>query len=83
MDRLNMRPLVIITPTRVYMDVWGAYRNRGCVVRPNVGLNGRNLNQRELSYASRYLNQEGWLEYANGAWKPDPELTRLMDELLG
>jgi hypothetical protein len=78
-----MRPLVVITPAKVYMDVWGAYRSRGCLVRPNVGLNGRNLNQRELSYASRYLNQEGWLEYADGTWKPDPELTRFMDESLG
>lgn len=79
-----MRPLVvIITPARIYLDILGAYRGRNCVVRPNVELNGRNPSQRELSYANRYLNQEGWLEYANGMWKPDPELTRFMDESLG
>jgi hypothetical protein len=77
-----MRPLVVITPARVYMDVLGTHRNRTCVVRPNLELNDRLFSQKELLYAHRYIAQEGWLEYVSELWKPDPELTRFMDESL-
>jgi hypothetical protein len=78
-----MRPLVVIAPGGVYMDVLGTYRSRTCVVRPNFELNERNLSQREILYAYRYIAQEGWVEYVSRQWKPDPELTRFMDESLG
>jgi hypothetical protein len=81
-DRFQMRPLVIITPARIYLDVVRTYSGRNCVVRPNVELNDRKLSQKELVYAHRYVAQEGWSEYANGMWKPDPELTRFMEESL-
>jgi hypothetical protein len=82
-DRFQMRPLVVITPARIYMDVLRTYRGSSCVVRPNVELNDRKLSQKELVYAHRYVAQEGWSEYANGLWEPDPELTRFMEESLG
>jgi hypothetical protein len=75
-----MRPLVIITPARIYLDVVRTYSKGNCVIRPNVELNDRKLSQKELVYAHRYVAQEGWSEYANGMWKPDPELTRFMEE---
>jgi hypothetical protein len=81
-DRFQMRALVIITPARIYLDVVRTYSGRNCVVRPNVELNDRKLSQKELVYAHRYVAQEGWSEYANGMWKPDPELTRFMEESL-
>jgi hypothetical protein len=45
-------------------------------------LNERKFSQQELVCAHRYVAQEGWTEYANGLWKPDPELSRFMDESL-
>jgi hypothetical protein len=81
-ESFPMRPLVVITPAKIYMDVLGAQRTRTCVVRPNLELNDRKFTQREIFYAHRYLAQEGWLEYVNQLWKPDPELTRFMDESL-
>jgi hypothetical protein len=80
--RLNMRRLVIITPAKIYMDLLLPNPCRSCVVRPNMELNDRKLSQQELVCAHRYVAQEGWTEYANGLWKPDPELSRFMDESL-
>jgi hypothetical protein len=77
-----MRPLVIITPARIYMDVLRPYPGRGCVVRPNMEFNDRKFSPRELVCAHRYVAQEGWAEYANELWKPDPELSRFMDDSL-
>jgi hypothetical protein len=45
-------------------------------------LNDRKFSQEELVCAHRYVAQEGWTEYANGLWKPDPELSRFMDDSL-
>ena len=55
---------------------------RSCVVRPNMELNDRKFSQKELVCAHRYVAQEGWTEYAIGLWKPDPELSRFMDDSL-
>jgi hypothetical protein len=77
-----MRPLVIITPARIYMDVLRPYPGRSCVVRPNMEFNDRKFSTRELVCAHRYVAQEGWAEYANELWKPDPELSRFMDDSL-
>jgi hypothetical protein len=76
---LEMRPFVIITPARIYMDVLRPNPGRSCVVRPNMELNDRKFSHKELMCARRYLAQEGWAEYANGLWKPDPELSAFMD----
>ena len=78
----EMHPLVIITPARIYMDVLRPNPGRSCVVRPNMQLNDRMFSQEELVFAHRYVAQEGWTEYANGLWKPDPELSRFMDDSL-
>jgi hypothetical protein len=77
-----MRPLVIITPARIYLDVVRSGRGGNCVVRANVELNDRKLSRKELVFAHRYVAQEGWSEYANEMWKPDPELTRFMEDAL-
>jgi hypothetical protein len=77
-----MRRLVIITPAKIYMDLLLPSPDRSCVVRPNIELNDRKFSQQELVCAHRYVAQEGWTEYANGLWKPDPELSRFMDESL-
>jgi len=77
-----MRPLVIITPARIYMDVLRPYPGRGCVVRPNMEFNDRKFSLKELTCAHRYITQEGWAEYANELWNPDPELSRFMDDSL-
>src|SRR5260221_2504656 len=77
-----MRPLVIITPVRIYMDLLRPSPGRSCVVRPNMELNDCKFSQEELVCAHRYVAQEGWTEYANGLWKPDPELSRFMDDSL-
>jgi len=78
-----MRPLVIITPARVYMDVLVTFSGVFCVVRPNTQLNNRKLTDKELAFAHRYVDQEGWVEYANGSWEPDPELSAFMNEIIG
>ena len=75
-----MRPLIIITPARIYMDVLRTCR--GCVARPNVELNDQKFTHKALMCAHRYVSQEGWVEYANGMWKPDPELSAFMDSSL-
>ncbi|HXL26990.1 MAG TPA: hypothetical protein VN952_09915 [Chthoniobacterales bacterium] len=79
---LNMRRLVIITPAKIYMDLLLPNPCRSCVVRPNMELNDRTFSQKELVCAHRYVAQEGWTEYANGLWKPDPELSRFMEDSL-
>ena len=79
---LNMRRLVIITPAKIYMDLLLPNPCRCCVVRPNMELNDRQFSQKELVSAHRYVAQEGWTEYANGLWEPDPELSRFMDDSL-
>jgi hypothetical protein len=75
-----MHPLVIITPGRIYMDVRVTY-GVSCVVRPNMEFNERKFTFKELAFAHRYLAQEGWTEYANGIWKPDPELSAFLNEM--
>jgi len=77
-----MRPLVIITPARVYMDVLVTFSGVFCVVRPNTQLNNRKLTDKELAFAHRYVDQEGWVEYAKGSWEPDPELSAFMNEII-
>jgi hypothetical protein len=62
-----MRPLVVITPSTVYMDVLVTFSGLFCVVRPNTQLNNRKLTDKELAFAHRYVDQEGWLEYAIGS----------------
>jgi hypothetical protein len=78
-----MRPLVVITPARAYMDVLVTFSGVFCVIRPNTQLNKRKLTDKELAFAYRYVHQEGWVEYANGGWEPDPELSAFMNEMIG
>ena len=75
--------LVIITPSRIYMDVLVTYGGLFCVIRPNLQLNDRELTYKELAFAHRYVVQEGWVEYAKGSWEPDPELSAFMNEIIG
>jgi hypothetical protein len=77
-----MRPLVIITPARIYMDLLRPYPGRSCLARPNMEFNDRKFSSKELVCALRYVAQEGWTEYVNGLWKPDPELSRFMENSL-
>ena len=74
--------LVIITPSRIYMDVLVTYGGLFCVVRPNMQLNDRELTYKEVAFAHRYVVQEGWIEYANGSWEPDPVLSAFMNEMI-
>jgi hypothetical protein len=53
-----------------------------CVVRPNMQLNNRQLTRKEVAFAHRYLTEEGWVDYANGSWEPDPELSAFMNEMI-
>jgi hypothetical protein len=77
-----MGPLTVITPTRIYMDILVTYGGIFCVVRPNMELNKQKPTQKELAFAHRYLVEEGWLDYATGNWKPDPELCALINEMI-
>ena len=78
-----MRPLVITTPARVYMEVLVTFSGVFWVVRPNTQFNNRKLTDKELAFAHRYVAQEGWVEYAKGSWEPDPELSAFMNEIIG
>jgi hypothetical protein len=62
------------------MDILITHGGMFCVVRPNAELNERKFTHKELAFAQRYVAQEGWIEYANGSWKPDPELSEFMNE---
>jgi hypothetical protein len=56
-----MRLLVVVTPARVYMDVPLTLSGVFCVVRPNTQLNNQKLTEKELAFAHRYFDQEGWV----------------------
>jgi hypothetical protein len=77
-----MYPFIVITPARIYMDVLVTGGGAFCVVRPNMQFNNGELTHKEVAFAHRYVTQEGWVEYANGGWEPDPELSAFMDEML-
>jgi hypothetical protein len=77
-----MSSLIIITPASIYMDILATCGGAFCVVRPNTELNNRELTHKEVAFAHRYITAEGWVEYANGSWEPDPELSAFMNEMI-
>ena len=77
-----MSPFIVITPARIYMDLLVTCGGVFCVVRPNMQLNNRQPTHQEVAFAHRYLTEEGWVDYANGSWEPDPELSAFMNEII-
>ena len=77
-----MGSLVVITPAKIYMDVLVTCAGMFCVVRPNMVLNDRKFTNTDVAFAHRYVVQEGWVEYANGTWEPDPELSTFLNEMI-
>jgi len=77
-----MSPLIVITPARIYMDLLATCGGAFCVVRPNMQLHNRELTHKEIAFAHRYITEEGWVEYVNGSWEPDLELSAFMNEVI-
>jgi hypothetical protein len=66
-------PFVVIAPGHVYMEIiCSSIRFGSCLIRWSDELNDRKPTARELQCAHRYITQEGWCDYANGSWSPDP-----------